>query len=149
MKRSTCSELFDWLNPYEENIINLEPFEVKNLPRNISGESSNYNSPNVNLIQSQEVPFEVYQKHTQNPSHQPLRSHPQQFQQPIINPHVLNTQPIAREPETYNMHKIQTPPLIIQNNPQQTVVRTTYTSNQPLQPHVMNKNNPIEIRQSL
>lgn len=49
-RRSTCSELFRWLKPYEESIINLERFEVSNLPSKIAslnvsqGQSVN-NSP--------------------------------------------------------------------------------------------------------
>ena len=31
-RRCSCSELFRWLKPYEESIINLERFEVPNLP---------------------------------------------------------------------------------------------------------------------
>lgn len=35
-KRSSCSELYNWLNPFEERIVNLESFEIANLPPKIA-----------------------------------------------------------------------------------------------------------------
>ena len=38
-RRCTCAELFDWLNPHEEAIVNLNEFEIDKLPEKLTRKS--------------------------------------------------------------------------------------------------------------
>ena len=57
-KRCTCAELFDWLNPHEEAIINLNEFETDRLPEKLTRKQHSF-IPSMN--QSQQVYFDPVQ----------------------------------------------------------------------------------------
>ena len=119
-KRSSCTDLFRWLKPYEESIINLEKFEVSSLPSKLSGMS---NPQSVNS--SPQRTF--YGVSVQNDQHNDSREEPNMYRpQSQVPPPPMNVvnQPPLRQSQQQSQGQPQ--PQIIRSN---VVIRHSTTAN--------------------
>lgn len=101
-RRSSCTELYNWLRPYQEAIISLEAFEVKNLPPKIS-QSIQGTRP----VQNQGISYD-----------------PRQSQQVVNGSHIYPQQnfPPSVQGQRVTYTQVVQPPPQYQPQPQQKVI---------------------------
>jgi hypothetical protein len=96
-QRLVCTEIFNWMDQYRQSIVNMEAFEIRELPYWIKAQ--NLEKRNLQVSRpSNQLPFYVEPKASQTPL--PPYEEVRNYELPVRSAPI--EQPI-RIPETYNL----------------------------------------------